>query len=152
MVLRLTLPLALALLLVACGGGADGGGIPPTAPPTPGSGQPDGPLLPLIATALATAQAGLTAVADETLVAVIAARQDLARRAERDVEEVKLELVTRKQWPNSCLGLPKENEVCAEVITSGYEVVLRLDADRYTYRTDDIGRNIRLADGERFDD
>ena len=48
------------------------------------------------------------------------------------------------QWPDACLGLPEAGEACAQVITPGYEVTLRLDDNVSVYRTDE-GANVRLA-------
>ncbi len=77
---------------------------------------------------------------------VLAARQDLARRADTQAESITAVSVTAMQWPDSCLGAAGVNEACAEVITPGYEVVLRVpgSASAYTYHTDET-TNIRLA-------
>ena len=48
-----------------------------------------------------------------------------------------------KDWPDSCLGLPKEGEICAQAITSGYEVVMQKDGREYTYRTNADGTIVR---------
>ncbi len=87
-------------------------------------------------------------VQEETLPPVIAACEALAELSGRTPEEVLVVSVTPKQWPNSCLGLAGPEEVCAQVITPGYEVVLELDSEGYTegytYHTDE-GTNARLA-------
>jgi hypothetical protein len=48
------------------------------------------------------------------------------------------------EWPNACLGLAGPDEVCAEVITPGYRVIVERDGERITYHTDLIGR-FRIA-------
>ncbi|HEY3343815.1 MAG TPA: DUF333 domain-containing protein [Anaerolineaceae bacterium] len=50
------------------------------------------------------------------------------------------ELVT---WPDSCLGLASADEMCAQVETPGYRVVLTAGPMNYTYRTDFAGKSIR---------
>jgi hypothetical protein len=48
-------------------------------------------------------------------------------------------------WPNACLGVSARDEVCAEVITPGYRVIVEIAGTRAEYRTDLRG-NIRLVD------
>lgn len=85
----------------------------------------------------------------DTIPAVAAARADLAARFERDLADVQVISATRQQWPDSCLGAPEDDEVCAQVITPGYEVLLLLDDNSYTFRTDEDGTVVRFA-GLRF--
>ena len=47
-------------------------------------------------------------------------------------------------WPNSCLGCPKAGESCAQVLTPGYRVVLRVADATYEYHTD-LGGTARLC-------
>lgn len=148
MLLRVAPVLLFTLLFVACGDDGEDGPIAGT----PGAGQPDGPSVTLVATALATAgitpQAQATSVPDETLPAVVAAREDVATRFERAPEEIEVVSVTPREWPDSCLGVTyvgQQDEVCAQVITPGYEVVLRLGDSIFTYHTDEDGTNVRLA-------
>ena len=83
---------------------------------------------------------------DEALPPVTAAREHLAALSGRRPEEVEVVSVTAKQWPDACLGIQHSGDVCAQVITRGYEVVLRLNGNVATYRTDK-GTNVRLASG-----
>ena len=53
--------------------------------------------------------------------------------------------VTEKEWPNACLGLGGESELCAQVITPGYEIAMKVGGVAYTYRTDGDGSLIILA-------
>ena len=71
------------------------------------------------------------------LSAVIA---DAASLLRVPVEEISVEYVEAKEWPDSCLGLPQGNEGCADVITPGYLVL----TDGFSYRTDMLG-NVRRA-------
>ena len=74
-----------------------------------------------------------------------AAILDLSQRTGIAVEEITTVSVQSKEWPNSCLGLPQPEEVCAEVITHGNEVALEADGKRYVYRTD-RATNVRLEE------
>lgn len=48
-----------------------------------------------------------------------------------------------KNWPNACLGLAGAEEMCAEVITPGYEVTIQASGKEYVYRTNADGSVIR---------
>lgn len=47
-------------------------------------------------------------------------------------------------WPNSCLGCPKAGESCAQVLTPGYRVVLRVADATYEFHTN-LGGVARLC-------
>ena len=48
-----------------------------------------------------------------------------------------------RQWPDSCLGLSRTGEACAEVITPGYRVTMEAAGKTYVYRTNSSGTNVR---------
>ncbi len=49
----------------------------------------------------------------------------------------------QEEWPDACMGLPEPLEVCAQVITPGYRVVLQAEGQQVTYRTDETGARLR---------
>lgn len=51
--------------------------------------------------------------------------------------------VAAADWPNSCLGLPEEDEMCAMMITPGYKITLTIDGNTATYRTNQNGTVVR---------
>jgi hypothetical protein len=57
--------------------------------------------------------------------------------------------VERVQWPDSCLGLARAGEVCAQVVTPGYRVVVSLGGRQLEYHTATDGFNggARLGGG-----
>ncbi|MGH8018731.1 MAG: hypothetical protein ACREIA_10630, partial [Opitutaceae bacterium] len=57
--------------------------------------------------------------------------------------------VSYAEWPNTCLGLPAEDEICGMMITPGYAISLATGGQRYEYRTDEAGQRIRLASAPR---
>ena len=76
--------------------------------------------------------------------AVDAARSALATRLGiANPKSILILTAFEKDWPDSCLGLPKEGEICAQAITSGYEVVMQKDGREYTYRTNADGTIVR---------
>jgi hypothetical protein len=46
-------------------------------------------------------------------------------------------------WPDTCLNLPEPGEVCAEAITPGWRILLRVAGHEYEIHTDTIGEHIR---------
>ena len=72
-----------------------------------------------------------------------AAQTRLARKLNLKASEIKLVSIEPVSWPDSCLGLPGPDEMCAEMITDGYRVVLAVNGQNYTFRTDQTGQNIR---------
>lgn len=56
-----------------------------------------------------------------------------------------------EMWPDSCLGLPEEGKMCAQVITPGYVVVLQVDGKEYAYRSNSDGSILRF-DVENYAD
>jgi hypothetical protein len=51
-----------------------------------------------------------------------------------------------KEWPDSCLGLAKKDEMCSQVITEGYEVTVQGSGKEVVYRTNNDGTIIRLQE------
>jgi len=72
-----------------------------------------------------------------------AIKQAVSAQTNVDVEEIEILEAEEQEWPNACLGLAEEGEVCAEVITPGWEVRVEAGGEEYVYRTDEEGTTIR---------
>jgi hypothetical protein len=72
------------------------------------------------------------------------ARALLARELGVDALSITLQDVQAVQWPNSCLGLPLESEMCAQAITPGYLVKVTVDGVVYELHTDQSGEQVRM--------
>jgi hypothetical protein len=59
------------------------------------------------------------------------------------VKDIQLKQVEKKDWPNSCLGLPEGNEACAQVVTPGWLLTFNISGKEYKYRVDQTGNIIR---------
>lgn len=59
------------------------------------------------------------------------------------VKDIQIKQVEKKDWPNSCLGLPEGNEVCTEVVTPGWLLTFNISGKEYKYRVDQTGNIIR---------
>lgn len=84
------------------------------------------------------------------LPAATAVRTALAARAGSTMEEIVIASAEPTEWPDACLGLPTEGEMCAQVITSGFRVVAQVFGREYVYRTNADGSVVRL-ESERDD-
>jgi hypothetical protein len=49
------------------------------------------------------------------------------------------------EWPDACLGVTSAGEMCAQVITPGYKIVLSANGNTYTYHTDQTGSTYRFT-------
>ena len=50
------------------------------------------------------------------------------------------------EWPDACLGLGESDEVCAQVITPGWQVTILAEGEEHVVRTDDFGEEVRIED------
>jgi hypothetical protein len=119
----------LILVLAACSQGG----------PEPGA-EPEGPTTPDATPTLAPEEAGAAGEAIE------AARNELAARLGVEPADLVVVSSNEMEWPNACLGLAEAGEMCAEVITPGWLVVLRAPGEELLYevRTDQSGRTVRF--------
>ena len=62
-------------------------------------------------------------------------KRDLARELGVSADNIQLVESVQREWPDGCLGIKKEGQVCTQVITPGYQIVLEADGKKYTYRT-----------------
>ncbi len=67
---------------------------------------------------------------------------------ELEVPEDAVEVISYEEedWPNACLGLAEEGEVCAEVITPGYQVTIEVQGEEYVFRTNEDATVVRLVE------
>lgn len=75
---------------------------------------------------------------------VEAVRLDLSRQTGIAAGQLRVTESSRKSWPNSCLGLPTTDELCAQMIVEGWRVVVSDGRQIWVYRTDSRGKILRL--------
>ena len=75
--------------------------------------------------------------------AVVAAEQELSEELGIPVDEIDYVSFSREEWPDACLGLADPDEMCAQVITPGWRVVLKAEGQQHVFRTDVPGEAIR---------
>jgi len=92
-------------------------------------------------TATVVQSSGINPAVQKKVVGAVQTR--LAKELNVKASEINLVSIEPASWPDSCLGLPGPGEMCAEMITDGYKVVLSVSGKNYTFRTDQTGRTIR---------
>ena len=122
----LTLVAAVSLLVAAC---------TPTTTPSQGesplSTPTAGESTPIVAEPAPSAgEPTPTPPAETELV-----RQDLAQRLKIPLDQVSVFSVEAVDWPDTSLGCPKPNVLYAQVITPGYEILLDVGGQQYSYHT-----------------
>ncbi|HEY2798304.1 MAG TPA: hypothetical protein VGK26_10490 [Thermoanaerobaculia bacterium] len=81
-----------------------------------------------------------TASPDARKTAFRAAANELSRQVNAPVDSIAGVSQDETTWNDSCLGCPQTGENCAQVLTPGYRVVLRVSDATYEYHTDLGGR------------
>ncbi len=74
--------------------------------------------------------------------ATAAAVADLAARLDLKEDAITVKSVESVQWPDACLGVSQPDVACAEVITSGYRIILEANGRTYEYHTDGGSRAV----------
>ncbi len=73
-----------------------------------------------------------------------AVRRDLSKLTGIPGGELRLVSASEETWSDSCLGLGRLDESCAQVLVEGWRVVMSNGSQNWTYRTDSDGNTIRL--------
>jgi hypothetical protein len=60
-------------------------------------------------------------------------------------EKLVLVAVGIAEWPDTCLGLPADGEICAAQITPGFLMIVTYNETSYEVHTNQDGSNIRWA-------
>ena len=109
-------------LLVACEGVVPSTGNVSTPPPIQGAPDP--------------------ADAPE---AALRVRDAFAQSLNAATDEVAIISWEAVEWPDSCLGAAAADEMCAQVITPGYSVVVEYEGEQTVLHTDEGGDAWRVA-------
>ncbi len=68
--------------------------------------------------------------------AVTAAKNDLASRLTVDEADIMETSVIDKDFPDMSLGAPEDGEMAAQMISSGWQIILTAEDDEFEYRAD----------------
>jgi hypothetical protein len=75
--------------------------------------------------------------------AVLAAIGTLAERSGTAPGSIQVARYEAVEWSDSCLGLPQPDEACAEAITPGWLIILRIGTDEHEFHSDELGQALR---------
>jgi hypothetical protein len=75
---------------------------------------------------------------------VITLRQSLSKQTGIPAKKLRVVESSQRTWPDGCLGLAKADEMCTQMMVSGWRIVFTNGIQRWTFRTDSTGRNYRL--------
>ncbi len=92
----------------------------------------------------ASTDTGSQTISDQQQPAVDAALQLLASDLNADPTTIRVKSVEEQDWSDACLGLAAPDEMCAQVIVPGYQVVLTASGQDYTVRTSRAGDVAKL--------
>ncbi len=73
---------------------------------------------------------------------VQAALSDAAGRLGLSADQLRIERLEQRQWPDTSLGCPRPEVLYAQVLTPGYLVVLSGGGKQLEYHTDERGRAV----------
>ncbi len=76
--------------------------------------------------------------------AAIEAKTYLADVLDVPVDQITITNMEEEKWPDACLGLPEQDELCASVITPGFRVRLDHEGQEYILRTNEDGSLLRI--------
>lgn len=80
--------------------------------------------------------------------AIERAKQDLAGRLGVSENEIELVSVSEEEFPDASLGAPVDDEMSAQMISSGWQVTLRAKDQTYDYRADKYQLRLSNYDGK----
>jgi len=75
--------------------------------------------------------------------AVLEAQSWLADQLNVTIDQVEIVSTEQVEWTDSCLGLGGAAEICAAVMTPGWEANFEVNGQPYEVRVDDTGATIR---------
>lgn len=79
------------------------------------------------------------ATLEERIISIVLKRGGLEK------DEIEILSKEKVDWPNSCLGAEVDDELCAQVITPGYRVMVRTPYENLIFHTDNDGGEIRVG-------
>lgn len=82
--------------------------------------------------------------------AVRQAKSDLAARLGVGEDAIKEDSVKDEDFPDAALGAPIEDEMSAQMITTGWRIRLRADGKKYEYRASRAGLRLYNFEGENY--
>jgi len=130
----------LIILLAACGPLIPAPGIEPTRAPASWPTIPEPATSPLPTEALPALPTPISGGGYPA--AVFLAQAELAARLNLPAAQIVVKEINPTDWPDACLGAATAGQMCAQVITPGYEIVFMVGEAQYIYHTDADGKHL----------
>lgn len=74
-------------------------------------------------------------------------RAGIAGQLGADADQIRLVSMTAVEWPDGCLGLAAPDQMCIQVITPGYSLMIESGGKTYEVRTNLEGSQVRVNTG-----
>ena len=74
---------------------------------------------------------------------IVAAIRFLADELQVNPASVQVLDFSPVEWSDSCLGFPRQNEQCLQMLTPGWRVMMKVSGNIYELHTDEIGDQVR---------
>lgn len=78
------------------------------------------------------------------------AKKDLAERLDVSEDDIETVSVNEKDFPDMSLGAPAEDEMSAQMISSGWQINLSADGKKYDYRADKYQLRLHGYKGKNY--
>jgi hypothetical protein len=82
--------------------------------------------------------------------AVERAKTDLAGRLSVEEDDIAVARLEDREFPDASLGAPLAGEMSAQMISSGWEIVLEADGQAFEYRGDKYQLRLHDFEGSNF--
>ena len=82
--------------------------------------------------------------------AVQRAKKDLARRLDTNADSIVETGVSDKEFPDMSLGSPADDEMAAQMISSGWAIKLSANGKNYEYRADKYQLRLHNFNGKNY--
>lgn len=82
--------------------------------------------------------------------AVARAKTDLAGRVDVSETEIEEVSVSEKDFPDMSLGAPVADEMSAQMISSGWQIILAASGENYEYRADKYQLRLSGFEGTNY--
>ena len=124
------LTILMASLLASCASPASSPTTAESSPEETAKSAPESSNLPTDGTPVSN-----LSLVDNPPTAAVKAAEDLSRQLGVPVSEISFLKIEQVDWPDGCLGVHQPDQMCVQMITPGYQVILEVEGQQYEYHT-----------------
>ncbi len=78
------------------------------------------------------------------------AREALQAKLGLDITQVLVVDQVAQNWPDACLEVPAEGEICAMFVTPGYRIILEANGQQFELHSNKDGTDLRFSNNYDF--